>query len=1117
MKNLLKLLCTIFLFVVFLFSCSAAMTEFPPNQAIVLETDVSWTPSGWAGRINTDIYSLDVIDGVPHFSVGEAKKRKVWIHYLGLPIDFNQYPIAVITYCAENTDTEGGAYVIWLDDGRGPNGGGISVFRSNQLITDNRVHELRKDVRELNPAGPFITVALGVMCGDTAPATFDLVGLRFEADPETEAFGPASTESSMAAVITDLKGDPVDEAIVVIDKEWKNRARSAITDENGKAAITPFENSIGKHTVTVEKAGMFPVTITVNTVGRPKPLEVTIGPGLHYGGVIKDENDSPVAGAKIKFNINFKETNAYKNIKRWHNLSSDTEGRWRTPLLPDQFDNFRCTIKHPEFAEKRESFQYSRDKNYENLEIVLPTPLRLSGMAIDVTTGEPIPGFKFYVLSGGAYTEHSCKDDGTFSIPVSPGQVQLNLNQNPRDVKYLLNTEWRKKDWRLQEKYYNLFQGNISSAKTDLVFESPCYITHPVSGFVVDSESNPIKDCKVYSGFESKGVREQTTDDSGHFKFDLLPKEKAFDLFAISADKKLAAVAHVDTGSVAPVEITVIPTRDFKGKVVDCDGMGVGKMRFDVDLKLNDESVYRVRQTITTDTASNFVLRNVCHQASYRAWWRSDNDINRDFDYGDSTFSLSEISDTQPITITAKRYIECLMGTVVDEDGGPVAGAKITTDSWGVFQQSERDKFMSGGILSDENGFFEMSRLAKDKMNLTITHKNYKGKTVPDVATDSIDLQIVLKPKGDSLVSVDLKDEADNPITSARVVLYSKHYYSSNDTAIISPDRVDKGLYEFTSFKPDEKRGYNLLVDVPGHYYFCRGIDSEMDNSFDVVLKKATTPISGIITDSKGKPLLGVEVIAANIASAPYTRGQRGGYLYPRQMTTTLTDTSGIFTFPRFSPDDSISFNITCDGYAMESSHSSTLKNSSNGIQLQPEARIKGKVVYKETGEPAPNVTVRCNSSGRSNSRGNAQTDENGEYIIKQLKAVEFRVTAYDKENREKPSWIAKNIKMNAEAGKDNTAPDILVQQGALIKGKVSDESYLKNSSRRYIQIKSDQKDYNDWVKIEDNNQFQVRVLPGKIKFFAMDQNQRCKETPCHNMEVEEGKTYEDVIINPSG
>ena len=128
------------------------------------------------------------------FTIDDKDAQKVWIRYFVLPVDYKRYPILVLRYRAKNL-AKMAEYHIWLDDGAGPNGGGATALTVDQLIGDDKIHEIRRDLRELNPRGSITGMALGLWSSQQTPTIYDLIDLHFEAAPKAETLKAPSKES----------------------------------------------------------------------------------------------------------------------------------------------------------------------------------------------------------------------------------------------------------------------------------------------------------------------------------------------------------------------------------------------------------------------------------------------------------------------------------------------------------------------------------------------------------------------------------------------------------------------------------------------------------------------------------------------------------------------------------------------------------------------------------------------------------------------------------------------------------------------------------------------------------------------------------------------------------
>jgi len=164
----------------------------PPERGVALTTS-DWSSSGWAIDNDADAqhFSLEVAGNVTKFVVLDPGKWHVWIRNVEPVVDLRRYPILVMQYRSTAAGVPLGMparYALWLDDGTGPNVGGLYYCPPDYLIHDGRMHTFRADLRKRDtknqfPRGPISGMALGVCCKEKVPATFELLALRFEVPP----------------------------------------------------------------------------------------------------------------------------------------------------------------------------------------------------------------------------------------------------------------------------------------------------------------------------------------------------------------------------------------------------------------------------------------------------------------------------------------------------------------------------------------------------------------------------------------------------------------------------------------------------------------------------------------------------------------------------------------------------------------------------------------------------------------------------------------------------------------------------------------------------------------------------------------------------------------------
>ena len=218
-----------------------------------------------------------------------------------------------------------------------------------------------------------------------------------------------------------------------------------------------------------------------------------------------------------------------------------------------------------------------------------------------------------------------------------------------------------------------------------LVFQVKLVPIKSLSGQVVDESGKGVAHATVWFHTEVPSAK---ADETGAFELKAVYAEKDFDLFAESPDGSLAGLANFKADA-ETAKIALSATRTYEGEVTNTDGLPANNLKFYMDLKLNDDNIYRVRREPTTDEEGKFTVKNLCPKALYYAWWSSDNEDNRDYDYGNADIDLAKLGPDEPIRFEAKQYLNTLMGKVVDDQGRPVVKAAIRIVSYNMVQQSE--------------------------------------------------------------------------------------------------------------------------------------------------------------------------------------------------------------------------------------------------------------------------------------------------------------------------------------------------------------------------------------------------------------------------------------------
>ena len=250
----------------------------------------------------------------------------------------------------------------------------------SDLQADGKIHELRRNLLEAHPACPHTpkcpvrNISLSVYGGETPPATFELLDVRFLSRPDSPPMiGSISNDAPLHVVVKDGEGQTVSGATVIVDAERRNWARRDVTGEDGLAVLVPLINSGGEHTLRVEKGGMFPTEKTRVIPEGNAPIVLTVVPAVHYGGFVRNSDGAPVAGADIGF--------MWKahGLRNWgdHAVKTDAEGRWRSPPLPVDVPALSLGVWHPD---------YDFGPHFLHSKVDIPMQALREGTAVTVVT-----------------------------------------------------------------------------------------------------------------------------------------------------------------------------------------------------------------------------------------------------------------------------------------------------------------------------------------------------------------------------------------------------------------------------------------------------------------------------------------------------------------------------------------------------------------------------------------------------------------------------------------------------------------------------------------------------------------------------------------------------------
>ncbi len=327
--------------------------ELPPEKGIALSGCIAWQPKPhWIIEdFGTMIAALDQGRARTGFAVHAPDRRHVWYHDLDLPVDWQHYPVIAVRYRAVNTNPGSEEYLMAVTECTARGRRMRTLIAHSDVTPDGELHEVRKDLRRLDLAGPVrgLAVALIVDRYVDAPATLQVESIVFLAAEDAAPLPAVTAPGAVTVRVVDDAGRPVPRATVVIDAERLNVARAADTDAQGLARVAPIGNDTGLHMLRVEhEEGLYvPVEIGQIDVTRQDTMTIPLMPGVTFGGTVMTRSGQPVADAVVRLALTVDVLPGLRVQKQCSVITTDA-GVWQTPVLPGAPRHIEMAVYHPE-------------------------------------------------------------------------------------------------------------------------------------------------------------------------------------------------------------------------------------------------------------------------------------------------------------------------------------------------------------------------------------------------------------------------------------------------------------------------------------------------------------------------------------------------------------------------------------------------------------------------------------------------------------------------------------------------------------------------------------------------------------------------------------------------
>ena len=338
-----------------MFPVSLDGVDLSPEEAIIFNTHLLGPWPGYTGWAQANCFSSERHKKFMRLIVDEPNRANMWVYRLSQTFDLGSYPILVFQYRASNVNRWSTKSALYFSLRKGA-GKSVKILSDRDIISDGKVHEVRKDLRELGAAGLLDYIAVGTMSEAGGPGTLDVYSLRFEA--ESGKGREIKQAIPITVAVTDSLGKPVEGARVTLDPEWVNIAESGTTDFKGSVVLHPRGDGSIKHSILVEKKGLPPAQKVWAGDGAQR-LSIRMKRSAQYGGIVLDEEGKPLPGACINFETVY-DVAKQDIVNRNFSFSTDNEGRWRSGILPSNLNRVMLKIAHPDHPYESYSLSLSR-------------------------------------------------------------------------------------------------------------------------------------------------------------------------------------------------------------------------------------------------------------------------------------------------------------------------------------------------------------------------------------------------------------------------------------------------------------------------------------------------------------------------------------------------------------------------------------------------------------------------------------------------------------------------------------------------------------------------------------------------------------------------------------
>ncbi|MCC6580606.1 MAG: carboxypeptidase regulatory-like domain-containing protein [Phycisphaeraceae bacterium] len=685
--------------------------ETQPVKAVRINPALPWSPTHWSGSLrNTEAATMEMDEArhIARFTVLEPGKTKVFVYYFAEPISRVEYPIVVMRYRATHIGRPG-HYLLWLDDQRGPNGGGCTIWHhSKDIQDDGEIHELRQDLRQTTMQGQGLVpgMAIGVAAEQDGkfPGYFELLSLSFEQGPEAatqpalEAKPQVQPAKPVAVMVKDELGKPLAGATVAMDADRLDAMTSVVTDDQGLATVTTNLPGQAKHVLRVRKAGCQTFSAKLNLPQlTDAPVQATLPATRQLSGKVVNEEGQPVRNVAVSLWFNQDHRPAPQpgvgKVDQTYRLSgiTDHDGHFQIDDVPVSCTDIRVQLVHPDYLCDQyggQSVNTSLDELVSGKAVcVIPRGLSIEGVVLN---GDGKPVANATVAQG---TDRVCSNSPPMTTADKEGRFRFANVRLGELVLTVKGAGCGPAAWR----------GNLTQPIDPLTITLPKPQT--ICFRVVDKQGQPVADAHI-SADTWQGLRtlEWSTglDKDGRATWTQAPVEPV--LYHVCAKDHMS----IRNATLSPREeehVIVLPdVLKISGKVTDAEtGQPVPRFNVVRGMQWNSQNPpHWERHNVVAATDG---LYEITHSYPYPSHL-----VRIEAEGYAPAVSRAIQSDEGEVTVDfALKPAKPTPLTVVNADGQPVSGAKVYIATPGRYLSvNQPDNREYQPLITDEQGQFKL-------------------------------------------------------------------------------------------------------------------------------------------------------------------------------------------------------------------------------------------------------------------------------------------------------------------------------------------------------------------------------------------------------------------------